>query len=449
NPSGADHAHPDPDKPAHHDPDSAEATREERNKSLPHPEAAAQEHASLPPDDVQQAVRQDPNHPVHRIELDPVHDRMRGWAEDGSLGRLLESAAERKLASDEARKAAEDDPGHHAEMPPTAFTERELRQVLGDDFARMNDGERGVVVATLARMSLAFHEDNGVGRSPEPAPDGDSPYKGAPPRKKDDLPDPIAELDISAGADSRESAKAGWPADHREPGSDTHDALKELREKSTGKHSDRDVSPADVNKLLKSAGVNKPDFSGKNYAVLEVVNSHGESTYVVDSSIPAGGEGYTPRHSEKHLLEWVERLNKSKEAAGQQPYSIAGLYTEREPCGEGAGHARCSTEISKRTSHFPVFYSTTYRTDPEGQPSRDAVRAELRKEQEELLATVKDLPEKAQKDRLRKAGLTDGLIDKRVKANRVPNEQIMDQEMHDHLSAMGEIWAKTRLQMLS
>ncbi|WP_275427315.1 toxin glutamine deamidase domain-containing protein [Streptomyces sp. NEAU-S7GS2] len=445
-----------PEQQTGSDPHSAENTREERNSDLPEPERTTDHHASLPPDSEQQGIRVDPDHPdaphphpVYRIGLDPVHDRMQHWANDGSLADLLQRAADRKAAADAARANNKQDGNDPVDIPPTAFTERELREVLGKDFADMNDGQRGAVVATLARMSQAFHEDNGVGQSPQRATDGENPYHGAPPRKKDGKPDPIEQNEVSAGAHSREQAKpaGSWPETYRQPGTPEHQALTDLRDARRPNLAGRDLTTAHVNQLLRQAGSTRPDFTGKNYAVIEVVDSEGNSTYVVDSSIPAGNSGYTPRHSERHLLEWVERLNKSQTASGQGTYDIAGLYTEREPCGEGLGHAHCTTEIQKRPP-FPVYYSTTYRTDPDGQPARDEERARLQQERRDLLASMEGQSEAAQKAALRKAELSDSKIDERVKAHRQPNEQIMDEEMDNHLRKMGHLWATTRMHML-
>ncbi|MFJ4532498.1 toxin glutamine deamidase domain-containing protein [Streptomyces nigrescens] len=445
-----------PEQQTGSDPHSAENTREERNSDLPEPERTTDHHASLPPDSEQQGIRVDPDHPdaphphpVYRIGLDPVHDRMQHWANDGSLADLLQRAADRKAAADAARANNKQDGNDPVDIPPTAFTERELREVLGKDFAEMNDGQRGAVVATLARMSQAFHEDNGVGQSPQRATDGENPYHGAPPRKKDGKPDPIEQNEVSAGAHSREQAKpaGSWPETYRQPGTPEHQALTDLRDARRPNLAGRDLTTAHVNQLLRQAGSTRPDFTGKNYAVIEVVDSEGNSTYVVDSSIPAGNSGYTPRHSERHLLEWVERLNKSQTASGQGTYDIAGLYTEREPCGEGLGHAHCTTEIQKRPP-FPVYYSTTYRTDPDGQPARDEERARLQQERRDLLASMEGQSEAAQKAALRKAELSDSKIDERVKAHRQPNEQIMDEEMDNHLRKMGHLWATTRMHML-
>jgi hypothetical protein len=431
--------------------DTTDDDRDQRNQSLPAREGANDQQSNLPPDANQGALRTD--RPVHRIGLDPVHDQMRIWADNDDLGTLLESAAQKREAAEAARRAHQDavelaqqngtPPPPNPTIPPTVFTEAELREALGDEFTRMNDGQRMAVVATVARMSQAYHDNHGVGHSPEPPRDGGSAYQGAPDRRPkppstQPTPDPIANIPhgSAAAADrvsaaARASAATAWPAQYREPGSAAHGALTDLRRQQVN-NPQHQLTNRDIKPIIKSANNDFPDFSGKNYAVVEMVDSDGNSTYVVDSSIPAGGKGYSPRHSERHLLDWVDRLNASKATAGEGQYTMAGLYTEREPCGQGLGHAKCAGRITERTENFPVYYATTYRTDPAGQPARDALRAQL-------------VAGKA-------AGtnnMTSGQIDAAVKATRTANEVAMDAEMDNHLRAVGELWAKTRIASLA
>ncbi|WP_037808726.1 hypothetical protein [Streptomyces sp. NRRL S-1448] len=319
------------------------------------------------------------------------------------------------------------------EIPATAFTERELRETLGDEFARMNDGERHVVVATLARMSLAFHADHAVGLSPEPAADGDSPYANAP-NKKSGAEDPAKQHDESVATGRRErtsenaSASTGFPTDYREDGSPTDHAIRDLQQKTMER--DGTSTPPSIGALLHDAERNVADFTDKNYAVLEVVNANGESTYVIDSSLPTGSDGVVPRHSEKHLLDWFKRLNESNAAAGKPGYTIAGLYTEREPCGlrtRNSGHADCSKVIRDSTdmSGVPVYYSTTYRFDEGRKPLQDAVREEMKAE-----------------------GKSAAEIKTAVSETYTDAQLAMKHEMHDHLQVVGELWALTRIQMV-
>jgi hypothetical protein len=425
--------------------------------------------------------------PVHRIELNPVQAQMRRWAADdrAPLAQLMERAAERRAAYDDAtestrktrkeltaakkevtaaRKAVKDaqkgsaqdrtnaaqrlanaetardaaDATHQAArqalrdsgetVPPTAFTERELREVLGDDFARMNDGQRYAVVATMARMSQAFHADNSVGRSPEPALDGNSAYEGASNMRSGD-PNPARDYDdISVAAERRADAQNKFPAEYRREGSAADTALKDLQNET--QNATGQSNKPSITDLLENAEQNTPDFSDKNYAVVELVDADGNSTYVVDSSIPSQDDGVSPRHSETHLLDWVDRLNSSKASAGQPGYEIAGLYTEREPCGlrkGNSGHADCSQAIrdSQAMRRKPVYYSTTYRVDSGRKAVQQALRAQM---------TAQGLPASE--------------IKTAVKNARTDNEHEMTEQMHDHLRVVGEVWARARIQMV-
>ncbi|MFC5639227.1 toxin glutamine deamidase domain-containing protein [Streptomyces bullii] len=435
-PAGTDRRPPedpagaDPKKNNQNLPD--DPTREERNKSLPKPEDRTEEHQNLPPDSPQQTVRNYPSDDrdehkdydpdaarglkVYRIGLDPVHDSLRNWADEGRLTPLLQAAADRMDAYHQARENGDTD------LPPTAFTRQELEDALGDDFRQMNDGQRYAVVASLARLSLGFHESQGVGHNPEHDRDG-RPYAGS--TRSDGTPDVASDNPRARSSEARDEANAKFPKMYRSD-PETNKNISELHHRVTGEHK---ASPtnAQVNALIDAMAPHKPDFSGKNYAVIEVVDNNGNSTFVVDSSVPADPTGVTPRHSEKHLLDWFDRTNSGPEG---KKYRIAGLYTEREPCGSGQGHADCSTRLRThpefKDGRVPVYYSTTYRTDPEGVAEREAARAKLKSQQE-------------------KSGLTDQQIANRVKKIRTENEDEMQAEMDRHLSAIGSVWAKAML----
>ncbi|MFE2629501.1 toxin glutamine deamidase domain-containing protein, partial [Streptomyces sp. NPDC059374] len=419
-----------PQKEEQNPPD--DPTREERNKSLPAPEDRTQERSNLAPDSPQQDVRNyqsdaqdthqayDPDAPrglkVYRIGLDPVHDSLRNWADEGRLTPLLQSAADRMDAYHQAREKGDTD------LPPTAFTRQELEDALGDDFRQMNDGQRYAVVASLARLSLGYHESQGVGHNPEHDREG-RPYADS--KRTDGTPDPAAENERARSAESRDEANAKFPKQYRND-AETNKNISELHHALTGAKK-ANPSNADVNALIDAMGPHKPDFSGKNYAVIEMVDNDGNSTFVVDSSVPPDTTGIVPRHSERHLLEWFNRTNSGPDGT---KYRIAGLYTEREPCGSGQGHADCSTRLRRhpefKDGKAPVYYSTTYRTDPEGVAMRDAARAEYKKQQAQ-------------------SGLTDQQIATRVKKIRTENEDGMQEELDNHLKVIGSVWAKAML----
>ncbi|MFJ9180087.1 toxin glutamine deamidase domain-containing protein [Streptomyces sp. NPDC102360] len=427
---------------------SAEATRAQRNQSLPDPEAQSQQHANLPPDQSQQDLRE--KHPVRRIDLDPVQQQMRAWAEPrgdapSPLHELLQESqgrrqqhveaaqhirdakqslddAKKELAAakralkkadpaerpaaeqrlNDAKNAVSDAKNGHKEslqahrdnvsMPATNFTDSDLRRHLDPAWSRMNDGDRYAALATLARMSHSFHANNAVGASPEPAPNND-PYADAPPKKRQ----------------------------RTDPAHDHHESVASTRREATARP--KDNVPQDLRDLLEETERNSPDFSDKNYAVVEVVDEHGESHYIIDSSVPAAGDAVRPRHSESHILESIEQLNNGRAAEGRPQYRVAGLYTEREPCGlrtGNSGHADCSRTIrsSEAMNGVPVYYSTTYRVDPQ----RDGLLAQERATRQ------------AQ-------GESEAEIKKALDGYKTPNRRLMDREIHQHLDFVDNLLA--------
>ncbi|MFU9034612.1 MULTISPECIES: toxin glutamine deamidase domain-containing protein [Streptomyces] len=447
----ADPDHTSPQRPAGSTPGSndpgAEATRERRNQSLPDPEAPDQQHANLPPDPSQQDLRRE--HQVRRIDLTPVQQQLRAWAEPqdnattSPLGNLLqESLARRQQHAEAARhirdaKQALDDAKKEADsakralkkadqaeraaaeqrlndaksalaeankkhkealrahrdnvsMPATNFTDSDLRRHLDPAWSQMNDGDRYAALAALGRMSHSFHANNAVGASPEPAPHND-PYADAPPKKRQKV----------------------------DPAHDHHESVASTRREASARP--KDNAPQDLRDLLDETERNSPDFSDKNYAVVEVVDERGESHYIIDSSVPAASDAVRPRHSEGHILEWVNQLNNSREAEGEPKYKIAGLYTEREPCGlrkDMSGHADCSKTIrdSEAMDGVPVYYSTTYRVDPQRKELMEQERA-------------------ARRDQ----GESDAEIKKALDGYKTPNRHLMDREIQQHLKFVNEL----------
>ncbi|MGW0688443.1 toxin glutamine deamidase domain-containing protein [Streptomyces sp. NPDC002754] len=427
---------------------SAEATRAHRNQSLPDPESPTQQHANLLPDQSQQDLREE--HPVRRIDLDPVQQQMRAWAEPrgddpSPLHELLQESQDRrqqhveaaqhirdaKQSLDDAKKelaaakralkkadpaerpaaeqrlndaknTASEAKKEHKEalqahrdnvsMPATNFTDSDLRRHLDPAWSQMNDGDRYAALATLARMSHSFHANNAVGASPEPAPNND-PYADAPPKKRQ----------------------------RTDPAHDHHESVASTRREATARP--KDNVPQDLRDLLDETERNSPDFSDKNYAVVEVVDEHGESHYIIDSSVPAAGDAVRPRHSESHILESIEQLNNGRAAEGRPQYRVAGLYTEREPCGlrtGNSGHADCSRTIrsSEAMNGVPVHYSTTYRVDPQ----RDSLLAQERATRQAR-------------------GESEAEINKALDGYKTPNRRLMDQEIHQHLDFVDNLLA--------
>ncbi|WP_232789595.1 toxin glutamine deamidase domain-containing protein [Streptomyces jeddahensis] len=299
----------------------------------------------IEPDQLQSDLREDRD--VHRVELDRVHDGLQRWAESGELTRVLQ--------------ATSGDGPHPNPDGPRSFTRAQLSQHL-DRFDRLSRGEQQAVVASLARLSRSFHQQHSVGVNPERV---SRPYRG------ENEGDPAPKTPDRGAKMSKESLGVRL---HRM-------AVNQLFKKAAFKK-----LPSDEAGKVRRNG---PDFSGKNFAVLEVQGpppDH-EVTYVVDSSVPANQKlpGVQPRHSERHLLDWLKRVDPEG-----TKYTPLGLYTEREPCGQGEGHMKCATVLlDDRFEDVPIHYSTTYRDDPEGV----AIRQKMLAERDETLEKLKDIPD--------------------------------------------------------
>ncbi|MFH9421024.1 toxin glutamine deamidase domain-containing protein [Streptomyces sp. NPDC017529] len=306
----------------------------------------------LTPDALQEELRRQRD--VHRVGLDDVHQQLNNWADNGQLARVLRlTSGDSEHPEDVGRK-------------PAMFTRRQLSELL-PGFEQMKHGEQMAVISSLGRMSLSFHRRQGVGSSPEAV---THPYRSA-----DEDPAKPGTKDSNA-KNARESLGVRG---HRKSGRKYMSDLKDVFSDS------------------KKAKKHSPDWTDRNYAVLEVQGpppDH-EITYVVDASVPAGEKKVSPRHSERHLMQWLDRVNEGKKEHEQ--FKPTGLYTEREPCGEGQGHARCSEVLlDQRLEDVPIYYSTTYRTDPQGLVDRDRVTDE----RDQVLATVPGLTHEQTRDEI-------------------------------------------------
>ncbi|MFJ6789011.1 toxin glutamine deamidase domain-containing protein [Streptomyces angustmyceticus] len=308
-------------KPPYSDPhDRGESDTSEQeqkgDRTLDAEDEGAKEYG-IPPDKLQNELRRDRD--VHRVPLDNVHAHLDSWAKDGHLADALRSST-----GDATPSSADAGKG------PRAFTQSDLEQRL-PGFKDLERGEQLAVVSSLARLSVGFHEQHGVGKNPENV---DKPY-----RKKGEA-DPKPGTTDSAAKNSDES----------------------LGVRGHRKSSDKLLNTLKLDPIPSSLKNNSPDLTDRNYAVLEVEGPTpgGETHYVTDSSVPVGEKHVSGRHSEKHLAEWLKRVNQ-----GDNTYTPKSVYTEREPCGMGQGHAKCSTVLrEKALDGTKVYYSTTYRTDP-------------------------------------------------------------------------------------
>ena len=297
--------------------DSDTSEQERKGDRTLDAEAEGSKEYGIPPDRLQNELRRDRD--VHRVPLDNVHDHLDSWAEDGSLAQVLRASTGDALpTSDDAGKG------------PRAFTQSDLEQRL-PGFKDLERGERLAVVSSLARLSVGFHEQHGVGKNPENV---DKPYR----KKGEDAPKP----------ESKDSA--------------AKNAEESLGVRGHRKSSDKLLNSLKLGTVPPSLTNNSPDLTDRNYAVLEVEGPPPgrETHYVTDSSVPVGEKYVSGRHSEKHLADWLKRVNQ-----GDTKYTPQAVYTEREPCGMGQGHAKCSTVLrEKALDDSKVYYSTTYRTDP-------------------------------------------------------------------------------------
>ncbi|MDI9830810.1 toxin glutamine deamidase domain-containing protein [Streptomyces sp. KAU_LT] len=289
-----DHPRDDPQRREHH--------------RLTEPETVDSTHYGMLPMPDQQNLRQ--TNDVRQLDLDPVHQQLNRWLDpvpnengDGTRIPLVDALT----ACSPPRP---DDPNHE----PRILRHDDLAEIL-PGFADMHPGERGAVIASLARLSLNFHESHGVGASPEPQ--SDYPRRGP-----------------------EQHAKANYAASQRD------EAITEALKKHLG----------GVAASIENSGIHRPDFTGRNYAAVEVYDPVSKQiSYVVDSSYP----GADNKHSEKNILDYLDTLNKQRdENTRHEPLS---MYTDREPCGHGSGYANCARLLSRDMPGVDVFYGTGYR----------------------------------------------------------------------------------------
>ncbi|WP_268762404.1 toxin glutamine deamidase domain-containing protein [Kitasatospora griseola] len=304
----------DPDHPIH------EADRTEEH--LGPKEGTKDEIYGVKPDDAQQALRQ--SNDVRQLDMDHVYDRLNDWATSGDLGSVLDNS-----------KAGN----------PKTFNRKDLEDAL-PGFKEMSPGEQGAAVAAMGRMSDAFHKNHGVGASPEAM---SYPYN-ADPRVPGTAPGEADQASRGGVDHSTSKGEAGLKQSQ-----DYQDVRKEIKE-AFGKRS--------IQGAVAQAG-HRPDLTGRNYAVIEVYDPKTKQvSFVVDSSVPPSTPrvGITPLHSETHLGGWMDHLKATRDQKDQP--EVLSLYTEREPCGIGKGHADCSGYLSRDQTGVPVYYATGYRTDP-------------------------------------------------------------------------------------
>ncbi|MBO0514545.1 toxin glutamine deamidase domain-containing protein, partial [Streptomyces beijiangensis] len=300
--------------------------RDEPNRTN-HPRLGAPEtakstpHHGMHPMPDQQHLRTTNN--VRQVGMDHVHQQLNDWMEPRTV-QHPDGTETTRIPLVDALQAGT--PPNSADGSPAPVTLRrsDLERLL-PGFADMHPGEQGAVVASLARLSLKFHEAHAVGASPEHS--ADQPSRGA-----------------------EAHAKAQWPARNRDE--------QELKDSIIAEFDKSGIAGA-----LRDSGEHRPDFTGRNYAVIEVHDpTTGEISYLVDSSYP-NVTGEKGKHSESNILDYLEKVNATREDG--KKYEPLSLYTDREPCGFGQGHANCSNALSQRIPGVDVFYGTGYRKNGE------------------------------------------------------------------------------------
>ncbi|MFZ3560247.1 toxin glutamine deamidase domain-containing protein [Streptomyces sp. BH055] len=279
--------------------DRAKELRDQANAVQPR-KFEDDERTELPPDAAQDRLRE--TNPVYRIDHEKVDGMLDAWAQrpdEDSLSPLAQVL--RTAANQQDHKDA-------APHKPTTFTRDGLARAL-PGFDQLNRGEQMHVVSTMARLSQAVHHEYGVGNNP--------------------------------GKSSKNPVRG----------------LKSRREKVA-----RPIQDEVIKAGLKGSR-HVPDVRGVNYAVIEVRRGD-DVEYVVDSSVPKKeGVSDKQRHSEDHLLDWIEERNNQLQE-GEPKFEIQRLYTEREPCGVDKGARKgsnCSDLLGRRIPGIPIYYSTAYR----------------------------------------------------------------------------------------
>ncbi|MGE7438262.1 MULTISPECIES: toxin glutamine deamidase domain-containing protein [Kitasatospora] len=367
--------------PAHHEPSPqlSEHSPERRAPAEPasHPvrgsaefdekQAKDHQHLGMLPEESQVALRDSEERHVSQMDLEKAYHALDEWERDGDLGKLLDDAALR------GREA--DPKNNHV---PRGFSHSDLKKAL-PGFDEMPSAERCAIVAVLGRMSLGFHRGNAVNHVLGDADHYVVDESGAKPEKGESWG-----VHYHARADMR----GGLAGKKPDPARATFNHLEETYGADTeGKSYAQHVRETD------GRNEHRPDFTGRNFAVLEVYDPVSKEThYVVDSSIPQGNANQN--HSEPHIGNYFDAVNKQRIEAGLPELDPVHLYTEREPCGATSGSltkSDCSHYIvnSESLSHIPVSYGVGFRR---GQLASDPVGESLgkRKVQTELSAQFKE-----------------------------------------------------------
>lgn len=302
-------------------------------------------------------------HHVEQISLDRLYNDLNNWGENGQLRDLLQQCGK---------------PGQ-----PLGITKRTLEDTLTDPrFADLDPGQQGAAVAAITRLSLKFHRELEVGAldpsvgnpnhpATRPLDHDDSTEEGKEKRERQ----AEARNKLATNMDNKGHRSAGAYYHDQQSVPDRNDVRRELKE--TFKEDGRKYT----NNVFKElTGDNKGDWSNRNYAVAEVYDPVTKEThYISDSSLPFGTEWRTGVHSEPHVLDYLNEVNKRRVADGEPPLQAQSLYTEREPCGPASGNDCSSYLGSQLPKDVPVYYGTGFRRGRV--EDEDAMRADGRRDE--------------------------------------------------------------------
>ncbi|OEJ42955.1 hypothetical protein AR457_01375 [Streptomyces agglomeratus] len=260
---------------------------------------------------------------VEQVDLAPVVQSLHAWAAPGPEGTppaLMAAIRESALGP---------------------ISQQRLNELLKPGFAEMSREEKMATVAAIARLSSAFHEAHAVDES------GGADLHSRHNPKTGERVDPaplareyaaVQEL-LDTGKDP-ENAKE-LRAEKRKFTSLWNEHVgdkKKIENDEKGKSDEQKEEMKEKRKLL------RPDFSGKNYAVLEVVETKEDGTtethYIIDSSVPPNSDDISQDHSEPVLGEAFRTLDQDNPGR----YEAPAMYTEFEPCGNKThpASANCS-----------------------------------------------------------------------------------------------------------
>ncbi|MCZ9347935.1 toxin glutamine deamidase domain-containing protein, partial [Streptomyces sp. TRM76130] len=222
------------------------------------------------------------------------------------------------------------------------LTQNRLNELLRPGFEDMSRADKAATVAAIARLSSAFHDAHAVDDS-----GGANLHSRHKPTRGDHLdPAPLArryaatqnlaEKDAQALAENDEVLSESAESKSEQEISRERRVFNKLWNQQAGeaqlnraikRAQSEGTSESEIEAMREHRRMMRPDFSGKNYAALEVIEHRPDGStqihYITDSSNPPLD------HSEPVLGEAFRRLDQENPDRYEAPL----MYTEFEPCG--------------------------------------------------------------------------------------------------------------------